>query len=287
MTGSAQDGAIDAGLAARLRRRVSVARILVAPFLVRRRDVERVTDIRSDDAGRHNLLDVYGHRSRPAGCPTLIHLHGGAYRSGSRSREARPLLYRLASQGWVCVSANYRLSPVATFPEHLIDLTKAIAWLREHGHEYGADPTVVFVAGSSAGGYLASLAALTPDPAFQPGFEQVDTSVAAAISLYGYYGPVDGSGGPPSSPLAYLTADAPPFFVAHGDQDTRDRRGRPTLGRAVADHVVQPGRVCGAPWRDPHLRPLPFAAPRPCRRRDRGVRRLGEDSPAGACHVTD
>jgi acetyl esterase/lipase len=67
-----------------------------------------------------------------------------------------------------------------------------IAWVREHGHEYGADPAVVFVAGSSAGGHLAAMAALTPnDPAFQPGFEHADTSVTAATPLYGYYGPLD------------------------------------------------------------------------------------------------
>ena len=150
----------------------------------------------------------------------LIHLHGGAFRSGRKSREARPLLYRLASQGWVCISANYRLSPAATFPDHLIDVKKVIAWAREHGPEYGADPAVVFVAGSSAGGHLASLAALTPnDPVFQPGFEGADTSVAAAISLYGYYGSL-GSDHEPSSPLAYVRPDAPPFFVAHGDKDT-------------------------------------------------------------------
>ena len=114
----------------------------------------------------------------------LIHLHGGAFRSGRKSREARPLLYRLASQGWVCISANYRLSPAATFPDQLIDVKKVIVWAREHGPEYGADPAVVFVAGSSAGGHLAALAALTPnDPVFQPGFEGADTSVAAAISL--------------------------------------------------------------------------------------------------------
>jgi acetyl esterase/lipase len=46
-----------------------------------------------------------------------------------------------------------------------------------------------------------------------------DTSVAGAISLYAYYGPIS-SGGLPSSPLAYVTATAPPCFVVHGDQDT-------------------------------------------------------------------
>jgi alpha/beta hydrolase fold len=49
---------------------------------------------------------------------------------------------------------------------------QAIAWVRRHGAEHGADPSVLVVAGSSAGAHLASMAALTPnDPAFQPGFE--------------------------------------------------------------------------------------------------------------------
>lgn len=213
--------AIDAGLAGRLRRRLPFARILFRPFRVRRRDVERVADISYGEAGRGNLLDVYRQRSHPSGGPTLIHLHGGAFRSGGKSREARPLLSRLASQGWVCVSANYRLRPAARFPDQLVDVKRVIAWVREHGREYGADPAVVFVAGSSAGGHLAALAALTPnEPAFQPGFEEADTSVIAAISLYGYYGPLDVHERRPSSPLAYVRPDAPPFFVAHGDRDT-------------------------------------------------------------------
>jgi acetyl esterase/lipase len=156
------------------------------------------------NAGTGNLLDVCRHRSHPSGGPTLVHLHGGAFVSGRKNREALPLIYRLASRGWVCIRANCRLSPAVRFPDHLIDVKKVIAWVREHGHEYGADPTVVFVAGSSAGGHLAALAALTPnDPAFQPGFERADTSVTAAISLYGYYGPLDTIERPPSSPQAF------------------------------------------------------------------------------------
>lgn len=121
----------------------------------------------------------------------------------------------------MCVSANYRLSPAARFPDHHVDAKKVIAWVRGHGREYGADPTVVFVAGSSAGAHLAALAALTPnDPTFQPGFEGADTSVTAAVCLYGYYGRLDTGQLVPSSPQAYVRTDAPPFFVAHGDRDT-------------------------------------------------------------------
>ena len=144
-----------------------------------------------------------------------------AFRSGAKNRQARALLYRLASQGWLCISANYRLRPAATFPDHLIDAKKVIAWAREHGREYGGDPALVLVAGSSAGGHLAALAALTPnDPAFQPGFESVDTSVAAAIGLGSYYAGTGDEDAQPSSPLAYIRGQAPPFFVAHGELDT-------------------------------------------------------------------
>jgi acetyl esterase/lipase len=218
--------ALDAVQAGRLRRRLPLARIALLPFppLSRPGSVERVADIRYGDAGRENLLNLYRHRSHPQKAPVLVYVHGGGYFSGGKSREARPLIYRLASQGWVCISANYRLKPGATFPDHLIDLKKVIAWVCEHGEVYGADPATLFVAGSSAGGHLASLAALTPnDPAFQPGFEAADTSVLAGISLYGYLGSYHGMGSS-SSPGEHLRPDAPPFFLAQGDRDTYSPR---------------------------------------------------------------
>jgi acetyl esterase/lipase len=191
-------------------------RILVAPLPLARRGVERIANVPYADAGRFNLLDVYRPRSGAHG-PGLLQLHGGGFRTGRKSIESRPLLLGLAGRGWLCLSANYRLRP-ATFPEMLSDVKRAIAWVRVHAVEYGLDPRHVFVAGSSAGAHLAATAALTAnDPRFQPGFEDADTSVAAAICLYGYYGP---AGGPASSPVDYVRADAPPFLIAHGDQDT-------------------------------------------------------------------
>ena len=214
-------GTIEPDLAGHLRRRLPYPRILLTPFAVRHPNVERIANIPYGDAGRWNLLDVYRHRSRPSGCPTFVYLHGGGFFSGRKNKEARALLYRLASQGWLCISANYRLSPTAQFPDHLIDTKKVIAWVRTNGHAYGADPSVVFVGGSSAGGNLAATAALTPnEPRFQPAFEHVDTSVTAAISLYGYYGDYSDSEELPSSPASYIHTEAPPFFVAHGKNDT-------------------------------------------------------------------
>jgi acetyl esterase/lipase len=240
---------VDAGLAARLGRRPSLARILFAPISFRRHGVERIANIRYGPARRGNLLDLYHDRANRSARPTLIYLHAGAFRFGSKRFGARHLLCRLASHGWVCVSANYRLLS-AGLADPLIDVKKVIAWVREHSREYGLDPNAVFLAGSSAGGHLASLAAFTPsDPLFQPGFQGADTSVAGVITLYGYYGPV-GPDQPPSSRLAYSTTKAPPCFVVHGDQDTlvivEDARGFAGQLRATSSNPVVYAELPGA-----------------------------------------
>ncbi|MET7672752.1 alpha/beta hydrolase [Micromonospora luteifusca] len=224
--------ALDQGLGADWRNRVQAplrrhrpwARILLLPGLMGRRDVERIPNISYGDAGRRNLLDIYRRRDAPQNAPVLIYFHGGGFTSGAKNREARPLLYQLASRGWVCISANYRLRPQTSFPGHQIDAKKVIAWVREHAFEYGADPSRLFVAGSSAGSNMAAMCALTPnDPAFQPGFESTDTSVTAVICLYGYYGYYFGEtpdqSPSPNQPWAYLHRDAPPFLIAHGTKD--------------------------------------------------------------------
>jgi acetyl esterase/lipase len=196
------------------------ARIVLWPFPTRGRKVERISDIEYGNAGRGNRLDLYRPRRRRPDGPTLVHLHGGAFRIGNKSREARPLLHRLAGHGCVCISANYRLAREATFPDPLIDVKRVIAWVRANGPAYGADPGRLILAGSSAGAHLASVAALTPnEPALQPGFERVDTSIDAVVGLYGYYGPI-ATTGPPSSPEDYAPADRPPFLVVHGANDT-------------------------------------------------------------------
>ena len=169
------------------RRRLPMLRILLAPFSVTRRDVAHTANVSYGDAGAANRLDVYRPRAGPSTGCVLIHFHGGGFRSGRKNREARPLIYRLASEGWLCVSANYRLRPVS-FYESLDDAERVVKWLREHAADYGTVATHVFVSGSSAGGHLATTAAFR------------DPSIAGAISLYGYYGPADGGS------AAHLTA---------------------------------------------------------------------------------
>ena len=224
-----------------------LAREWLRPFSMMRPGVERLEDIAYGDAGERNLLDIYRPRQqRDGGFPVLLQVHGGGWFSGHKQQQAQPLLNHLAQRGWLCVSINYRLSPAHHFPAHIIDVKKAIHWIKEHIAQYGGNADFLAITGGSAGGHLAALAALSAnDPAYQPGFEQADTSVDAAIPLYGVYDFTDYDGKDlnralrgflgdkvmpgsleefselwqQASPIARVHAQAPPFFVVHGDSD--------------------------------------------------------------------
>lgn len=210
-------------LLAGVRRQPRTARILLFPFVTRPRQVVAHRNLTYGPAGRANLLDVYHHRSLPDDAPVMICFHGGGFYSGRKSFESRALLFRLASRGWVTISANYRLRPQAGFFQHLEDAKRVIAWTRANADRYGADPSQIYLSGGSAGGTLSSIAALTQnDPRYQPGFEGADTTVSGVASLYGWYGGYWGMGGPTSEfgVLGHDAAGAPPFFVAHGAKDS-------------------------------------------------------------------
>lgn len=191
-------------------RRLPWLRIVLFPLPVLRWDIRRKRNVRYGNGRRHNRLDVYHHRRRPLSGPVLIHLHGGHFRTGRKSFEARPVLHGLAAQGWLCISANYRLQPAATYRDQLEDACAVIAWARANAARLGADEDRIFLAGSSAGANLALAAALlAPD------------EVAGAIGLYGYYGPADESAhGTGSMPSDHVSDQSPPVLIAHGEQDT-------------------------------------------------------------------
>jgi acetyl esterase/lipase len=137
--------------------------------------------------GRVLTMDIYhgpgGSKPRPA----LVFLHGGGWVLGDKREQGLPLCNHLATLGWVCANANYRLSPGATYPDHVVDAKDAVAWLREHSGDYGADPNFIAIAGNSAGGHIAAMTALTDYPG--PGFGEPrgDASVQAIVTCYGVY----------------------------------------------------------------------------------------------------
>lgn len=240
----------------------------------------RVTTTRGIDygapRGRLHRLDIHRPRDAVVGAPVLVWIHGGGWVSGTKGSQGLPLMTGLAARGWICVAPNYRLSPKATFPDHLVDVKEAIAWVKTHIGNYGGDPNFVVVSGGSAGGHLASLVALTHDPEYQPGFETADTSVLGCVSLYGVYDftnragqyrgreltrliswfvmkqPLDDtsrSAYEAASPTSRVHRDAPPFLVIASGKDSLVPVADSTVFvaalRAVSTqpvtHVVLPG----------------------------------------------
>jgi acetyl esterase/lipase len=228
------------------------AAVAEAPGVVRmlriRRRFAHHADLAYGPAGRANHLDIWSREDLPrdARAPVLLQMPGGAWVIGNKQGQAYPLMSHLAERGWVCVAINYRLSPRNRWPAHIVDVKRAIWWVRQHIADYGGDPDFIAVTGGSAGGHLSSLAALTPGaPEWQPGFEDADTSVAAALPFYGVYDLIDegrlGHHGlypllrrrvfrvsrrdhpevyEAASPLHRVHAGAPPFFLTHGVNDS-------------------------------------------------------------------
>ncbi|MFT5709423.1 MAG: acetyl esterase/lipase [Halioglobus sp.] len=225
-----------------------VARSWLQPFNYPREGVRVHSHISYGEAGKRNLLDIYQPVTpREGGSPILLQVHGGAWIIGSKEEQAKPLMYHMSQRGWICVAINYRLSPQAAFPAHIIDVKKAIAWIKDNIAEYGGDPNFIAITGGSAGGHLSSLAALTPNRAqWQPGFEEVDTTLQAAVPFYGVYDFLDRYNirtgmsmdgmiadkvmqcskegnrelWDECSPLSHVSAEAPPMYVIQGSHDS-------------------------------------------------------------------
>ncbi len=94
--------------------------------------------------------------------PLFVMIHGGGFiANDSQSRQAQ-LFYRyFRDHGFACASVNYRLAAEAPWPAAIEDVHDAIAFLAEHGEEYGYDASRCAVWGESAGGYLACITAVT------------------------------------------------------------------------------------------------------------------------------
>jgi acetyl esterase/lipase len=202
-------------------------RILRAPLGPGRLDVMRVRGLAYGD-GPLRTLDVYHRRDQPGGVPVLVHFHGGGFHSGNKAREARPLIRHLTSRrGFVCVSANYRLQPDVTLADQVADVRAAIAWVRAHAAEFGAEPGPLFVVGSSAGANLAIRASC-----------EGETGIAGLICRYGYYGGLAPRNGMPS------------MLVVHGQKDmwvpAADVRAFVERVRAVSSRPVIYAELPGA-----------------------------------------
>lgn len=173
--------------------------------------------------------------------PGVLVVHGGAWRMGSRGQLAG-VAQMLAKQGFTAVAISYRLAPEHKFPAQIEDCKDAVRWMRSNAERLKLDPDNIGGFGYSAGAHLVSLLGTTGP---QDGLEGAATAdglpstrlqcVAcggAPCDLRPIPDDVDGLafflGGPPAtcrdkyrlaSPAAFVTADDPPMFFFHGEQD--------------------------------------------------------------------
>ncbi len=116
----------------------------------------------------------------------LIYVHGGAWTFGSRNIRKFPYFRQLARQGHLIMDIDYTLAAQTSLIGMVMDVKRAILWLKAHADEYAIDPDRVVLAGQSAGGHLSLLAAYTPNlPALQPPEMTGDTAVCGVLSFYG------------------------------------------------------------------------------------------------------
>lgn len=242
--------------------------VYARPFHMKDRGVRGVRDVPYTEGGRRAKLDIYlPAEGSVENAPVLLQVHGGAWMIGNKTQQGLLLMNQMAARGWICVAANYRLAPKHRWPTQIVDVKRAIAWVHENIAEHGGDPEYIVVTGGSAGGHLSALAALTPGvKEWQPGFEDADTTVAAAVPFYGIY---DFTGDDPyarivrqqflswlvfprgarradfesASPFHRIADDAPEFLVVHGANDTlarveQARRFVERLREIVPGHVT-------------------------------------------------
>lgn len=212
---------------------------------------------------RPQIIDIYVPATKGPH-PLILYVHGGGW-VGGHTRHAGALadfpkvLAKLASEGFVVASLEYRLAGEAAFPAQLQDSNAALRFLRQHAAEYGIDPAKVGIWGGSAGGHLAALTAVTCRETSVDPAAASDSCIQAAVTWYGVYdfagmaGPAGGNSPIPKllgcagtcsddkiraiSPVTYIDAKDPPFLLIHGETDKvvpvdQSRKGEAALRKA-------------------------------------------------------
>ena len=177
--------------------------------------------------------------------PGIVFVHGGGWRAGDKRRGyfIRGAL-DYASQGYVCISVNYRLSPEAPFPACVEDVKCAVRWFRAHAQELQLDPKRIGGYGNSAGAHLVAMlglcgkdAKLEGDGPYQDQSSLFQAVCAAATPTdfpnwpkglrgFGRQGGLLGGSADTledrakaASPVTYAHPNAPPFLLIHGTAD--------------------------------------------------------------------
>jgi len=167
-------------------------------------------------------LDIY-YPQNMKGFSTVIWFHGGGLTGGSKE-----IPEELKGKGLCIVGVNYRLSPRVKAVNCIEDAAAAIAWVFNHIGEYGGDTSLIFIAGHSAGAYLALMNGL--DKKWLNAYHINPNRIAGLIPLSGQaitHFVIRKERGIPKTqpvidefaPLYHVRADAPPLLLITGDRE--------------------------------------------------------------------
>ena len=108
------------------------------------------------------LADVYTPASpQPTPAPILVLVHGGSWLYGDKAEPVviQHKLERWLPLGFVIVSVNTRMLPLARPEAQAEDLGLAVAWIQRQAAAWQADSGRILVMGHSSGGHLLALLA--------------------------------------------------------------------------------------------------------------------------------
>lgn len=149
-------------------------------------NVETSLDIIYKTTSVRNLhLDAYINSDNIVN-PAVILIHGGGWKSGSKS-HMKPLAQYIAAQGYSCFTVEYRLSDEAKYPEGIYDIKEVIQYIKMNAAKFNVDSSKVAILGCSSGAQMATLVGTTNN---NPKFEKesrynTSTTVHAIVNLDG------------------------------------------------------------------------------------------------------
>ncbi|MDT0688907.1 pectinesterase family protein [Salegentibacter sp. F188] len=117
--------------------------------------------------------------------PAVLLIHGGGWLTGSKE-NLRPMAQDLAKNGYVAITATYRLGARASYPAAVVDLKDAVKWMRKNAEKYNIDRSKIAILGASAGAQLATLIGVTPNASIYSGDNtEVSDEVQAIVNIDG------------------------------------------------------------------------------------------------------
>jgi acetyl esterase/lipase len=196
--------------------------------------------------GARGQMDVYRPSVTQGALPVVVFFYGGSWQSGKR-RDYLFVAAELARRGLVVVVPDYRLYPEVRFPSFLQDAAQAVTKARAQAPRWGGDPNRVFVAGHSAGAWIAAMLTLDPQWLRAAGDTIPLLGMAGLAGPYDFL-PITGADikevfTPPANkrltqPITFAHAGAPPMLLLHGDADTTVA---PRNSISLAEHMRAQG----------------------------------------------